>query len=194
MTRFPTWLKIAIPVGLLLGLAFAALIKVLLEEPPEYAQLPAIQARFGEQLDILLELARTNPSDGCTYHDAPQDVLRQVELLKPWWEQVDVIRDRFADPAIVDAEVVYYCDDFGFGENSFGIKDYQEPIGSWSRSLFLPANEFPSVSLWHAGPRQLVRYEDRLSASDGISRGIRLVLDLERLTGPSTQDLPVDVP
>jgi hypothetical protein len=194
MTRFPTWLKIAIPVVLLLGLALAALFKVLLEKPPEYAQLPAIEARFGEQLDILLELARTNPYDGCMEHDAPQDVLGQVELLKPWWEQVEVIRDRFADPAILDAEVVYYCDDFGFGTNSFGIKDYQEPIGSWSRSLFLPADEFPSVNLWHAGPRRYVRYEDRLSASDGIPRGIRLVLDLERLAGPSTQDLPVDAP
>ena len=45
--RFPTWLKISIAVAVVLGLAVAAMIKALLEEPPPYAQPAAIQARFG---------------------------------------------------------------------------------------------------------------------------------------------------
>ena len=178
MRRFPTWLKIAIPVVLFLGLAVAAVVKVMVEEPPEYAQAPAIQARFGEQIEILLELARASPSDGCLDEGSPREIMKEVEILTSWWSQVGEQEARFRDPAILGADVVFYCEG---STRSLSVKSYEEPTASWSRSVIFPEREWPTVSLWYAGEKRLVRYEDRLEDTGESPRGIRLILDLERL-------------
>ena len=176
--RFPTWLKISIAVTVLLGLAVAAMIKVLLEEPPPYAQPAAIQARFGEPIETLLGLATTHPSDGCADEDSPEELMRYIELEKPWWEEVAGHQDRFSDPAILGATVMFHCEG---STRSMPIKPFEKPTGSWSRDEILPEPEWPAVSLWRAGAQRFIQYEDRFDHPDGGSRGIRLTLDLERL-------------
>jgi len=180
MKRLPTWVKISIPVVLLLGLVVAALVKVIVEEPPEYAQVPAIQARFGEQIEILLGLARDNPSEGCPDEGSPRAIMAEVEILSSWWNRAGEQEARFRDPAILGADVVVHCDG---STRSFSVKSYEEPTASWSRSVFFPEREWPAVSLWYAGEKRLVRYEDRLENMGENPRGIRLILDLERLAG-----------
>jgi hypothetical protein len=183
MKRLPTWLKIAIPVVLFLGLAGAAVVKVMVEELPEYAQVPAIQERFGEQIEILLELARASPSDGCLDEGSPREMIAEIELLKSWWNQAGEQEARFRDPAILGADVVFHCEG---STRSLAVKSYEEPTASWSRSAIFPSREWPSANLWYAGEKRLVRYEDRLEDAGESPRGIRLILDLERLVTGET--------
>lgn len=180
MRRFPKWLKIAIPVVILLLLAVAALVKVMVEELPEYAQAPAIQKRFGEQIEILLDLARGNPSDGCVDESSPRSVMKEIEIMNPWWSHAEAREAHFRDPAILGADVVYDCEG---STRSFGVKPYEEPTAAWSRSLVLPSQKWPAVSLWYAGEKRLIRYEDRLEGVGVTPRGIRLILDLDVLAG-----------
>ncbi len=59
------WLKIAISIVVFLGFAGAALVKIMIEEPPGYATAPRIETRFSAQLSILAELAASHPLDSC---------------------------------------------------------------------------------------------------------------------------------
>jgi hypothetical protein len=177
-SKFRTWLKILVPAALLLGVVAAVIVKVLVEELPAYAQTAAIQARFGEQLECLQELMLRQPGPACLDHDSPLQVMAGIERLEPWWDRFEERADLFAEPVILAAGVVIFCDG---AEHSFNIKNYDEPTGLWSRSVLFPGEEWPSVSLWYGQSHRVVRYEDRLTDEDGTRKGIRLALDLELL-------------
>ena len=95
-----------------------------------------------------------------------------------WWDQAGEQEARFRDPAILGADVVFHCEG---STRSLSVKSHEEPTASWSRSVIFPSREWPSTSLWYAGEKRLVRYEDRLEDTGESPRGIRLILDLERL-------------
>ncbi len=185
MRRIPTWLKIALPIAVLLVAALVALVTTLMEEIPDHAQMPAIQARFADQIDLMKELSRTNPAASCATESSPEAVVQQVKAMQPWLGEVASSRERLADPAILFAGVLYYCGD---STGSFGVKSYEGPVPSDNRSgpiAWSPAAdplEWPAVSLWFAPGRRLVRYEDRLVPSGDVTYGIRLILDLNLLS------------
>jgi hypothetical protein len=175
MRRIPTAVKIAVPVVLLLVLGGAAVLKLMLEELPEYARAEALEARFPAAIETLHELLDEIPVDACDMdHESPEHVVGQVALMAPWWDRVEEIRDRFADPAILGAEVTFHCENALI---SRPIKDFLEPSGSVSRSMFGQPDEWPAVSLWYAGEDRLIRYEYRDAANP--ARGFRLTFDLD---------------
>jgi len=94
-----------------------------------------------------------------------------------WDEQVASGEELFADPAILGAKVVTWCDGLTV---SFPVKLESSEL-SWSREGMLPISEWPRVSLWYAGPRRRVRYEDRLDQATDEPRGIQLILDMDGL-------------
>ena len=183
LRRLPIWLKIGIPLTIvLLGLMVLAAIQVLQEEIPVYGQAPAMQERFPRQIAFLHEMAENLPMQACSGHSG----LDTLALLEPWWERVRSGEHLLSDPAILGAEVMRYCEDGG--QVGYGVKNYEGPEGAWSPSIFLPAGEYPSVTLWRRGARRLIRYEDRQPGSSGVN-GIRLTVDLEKLaTGAASAD------
>jgi hypothetical protein len=178
MARIPTWLKISIPIVVILGLVVAALIKVVLEKPPLHARVPAIQARFAEQIEALRELAASVPGDGCVMDESPLEVVRTLERLDDWWEQIDRREDLFDDPAILGAHILYYCDG---GTSAFAVKPYDELVDAWSANEMLSREEWPRATLWFLGRKRVVRYEDRLQNESGDPTGFRIVLDPDLL-------------
>lgn len=175
--KIPPWLKIALPIGLLAGLAFAAMVHVLVEEPPPDAQPAVVQARLAGLIRVLRELAEAAPSDGCREPEGPEVMLRDHERQKLWWDEAERRKEAFADPAILGVEVSYFC---GSSTRSLVLKEYAQPMGSRSRAQVLPDREWPSVSVWHSGRWRLYLYEDRFPDLPGDRRGIRLFLDLDR--------------
>jgi hypothetical protein len=187
LQRLPIWLKIGIPLALVLfGLMILAVIRIVQEEIPAYGQVSVVQERFPEQLAFLLEMVESLPLHGCG-DETPPDT---IALLAPWWEEVGSGGERLSDPAILGAEVLRFCEDGR--QIGYGVKNYQGPHGAWSRSIFLPSEEYPSVTLWRRGKRRLIRYQDRQPAASGDMTGIRLTLDLEKLQpeGASANLLP----
>jgi hypothetical protein len=187
LQRLPIWLKLGIPLTvLLLGLAVLAALRILQEEIPAYGQVPAVQERFPEQLAFLLEMAESLPEHRCG-EESPLDT---ITLLEPWWERLGSGEELLSDPAILGAEVLRFCGDGR--QVGYGVKEYQGPQGAWSRSIFFPSGEYPSVTLWRRGARRLIRYQDRQQAASGDVNGIRLTLDLEKLQpdGASADPLP----
>ena len=176
LRRLPIWLKIGIPLTIvLLGLMVLAGIQVLQEEIPAYGQVPAMQERFPQQIAFLHEMAENVPMKTCGDHPG----LDTLTLLEPWWERARSGEDVLSDPAILGAEVLRYCEDGR--QVGYGVKNYEGPEGAWSPSIFLPAAEYPSVTLWRRGARRLIRYEDQQPGSSGVVNGIRLNVDLEKL-------------
>jgi hypothetical protein len=176
LRRLPLWLKIGFPLTIvLLGLMVLAAIQVLQEEIPAYGQVPAMRERFPQQIAFLHEMAESLPMKECSGHSG----LDALALLEPWWERVRGGEQLLSDPAILGAEVMRYCEDGS--QVGYGVKSYEGPEGAWSRSIFFPAAEYPSVSLWRRGARRLIRYKDRQPASSGVANGIRLTVDLEKL-------------
>ena len=191
MKRLPTWLKITAPVVILLLLLTAAAVRILLDEVPAHAGTEVIQARFAEQLEVLRELATLAPADACngkaaarsvTGRPSPVDLVEKVNALSAWSQELQSREAIFSDPVILGAEVVRYCGDSVL---SSGVKTYEAPSAPtgprllWSRSMFIPAREWPAVSLWHAGSKRLIEYEDRLPGDQEDVTGFRLTLDLE---------------
>jgi len=68
----PRWLIVTAVVLAFLALVAAAVLKAVLEEPPEHARLPASRKRFGEQIAALAEAARTFPSRPCPDPGSPR--------------------------------------------------------------------------------------------------------------------------
>jgi hypothetical protein len=176
LRRLPLWLKIGIPLTiLLLGMMVLAAIQVLQEKIPAYGQVPAVQERFPQQIAFLHEMAESVSMQEC----GSRPGLETPALLEPWWERARSGEQLLSDPAILGAEVMRYCEDGS--QVGFGVKNYEGPEGAWSLSIFLPAGGYPSVTLWRLGARRLVRYEDRQPGSSGVVNGIRLTVDLEKL-------------
>jgi hypothetical protein len=178
MARFPTWLKISILIVVVLALMVAALIKVMLEKPPVHARVPAIQARFAEQIEALRELAASVPGDGCVMDESPLEVVRTLERLDDWWKRVDRREGLFDDPAILGAHMLYYCDG---GTSAFAVKPYDGLVDAWSPSELLARDQWPRATLWYLGQKKVVRYEDRLQNESGDPTGFRIVLDPQLL-------------
>ena len=174
--RRSAWLKITIPIAFFVLISLAALIKVAVDRPPAYAQPAAIRARYGEQLDILRELARTNPVDDCLPEDRPEELVEKTAVMEPWWDRMETQRPYFADATILGAEVIRHC---GGRTSGYGVKSFD--AFAWSLPVDLTHREFPSVSLWYSGERRFVRYSDKITDDDGIVWETRLTLDLELL-------------
>jgi len=156
-------------------LTVLAAIQVLQEKIPAYGQVPAVQERFAQQIAFLHEMAESLPMKEC----GGESGLETLTLLEPWWERTQNGEHLLSDPTILGAEVLRFCEDGS--QVGYGVKNYEGPEGAWSLSVFLPAGEYPSVTLWRRGVQRIVRYEDRQPGSSGVVNGIRLTLDLERL-------------
>ncbi len=168
------WLKIAIPIVVFLGFAGAALVKIMIEEPPGYATAPRIETRFSAQLAILTELAASYPLNSCVEEEPVTSPVRTLDRLSPWLERIDEVRDRFEAPEILAAEIVFRC---GESTSSFGLKSFDG--FSLSRPHSFPPPEWPAVSLWYSGAGRFMRYEDRPADAGGAI--IRLSVDLVAL-------------
>ena len=62
----PTWLKILLPILVLVALLAAATTRVLMEEVPAHAQPAVLEERFAAQLAFLREMAESLPIDVCS--------------------------------------------------------------------------------------------------------------------------------
>jgi hypothetical protein len=185
--RLPIWIKIAVPLTLLLlGLLTVAVLRVLQEEIPPHAQVPGIQERFPQQIAFLAMLADEFPVEGCA--DDPEEMVEEIRQLERWWARAEAGDDVLSHPAVMGAEVMRYCGDRELG---YSVKESTGPQGAWSPAMLFPPDEYPAVSLWHLGAHRLVRYEHRMPQPEGITRGYRLTLDLERIDpgpGPVSAD------
>ena len=192
VNTMPTWLKILLPILVVVALLAAAVIRVLMEEVPAHAQPAVLEERFAEQLAFLREMADSIPVSVCT-----DDLLASVELdgsadpdavrkniqsilapLEQWDEQATAGWSALDDPVILSADVIQFCNDSG---STFVIKPYEAPSIAWSTAIFTANDQQPPVSLWFAGTTRQVRYNARVGGSDVDPLVIRLILDLEGL-------------
>ncbi len=188
----PTWLKILLPILVVVALLAAGVTRVAMEEVPDHAQPAVLEDRFAEQLAFLREMAESLPVNVCA-----DDLLASVELdrnadpdaireslqaflapLQQWNEQATAGWSALDDPVILSADVVQFCNDSG---NTFVIKPYDAPSIAWSTAIFTASDQQPPVSLWFAGVKRQVRYNARVGGSDEDPLVIRLILDLEGL-------------
>lgn len=175
----PRWLVVTAVVLAFLALVAAAVLKAVLEEPPEHARLPALQERFGEQIAALAEAARTFPLEACPDPGSPRDLVRDIDRLGGWQKEAGSAWQVFDHPALLGAEIVFECGPAS--TLTFDVKRFDNPDGAWSGALLLPPDEYPAVTVWHDGRRTLIRYEDKLTPSPGTPRTIRLTFDPESL-------------
>jgi hypothetical protein len=192
MKTMPTWLKILLPILVVVALLVAAVTRVVMEEVPAHAQPAVLEDRFAEQLAFLREMAESLPVNVCT-----DDLLASVELdgsadpaairdnlqsilapLEQWDEQATAGWSALDDPVILSADVVQFCNDSG---STFVIKPYEAQSIAWSTAIFTANDQQPPVSLWFAGVKRQVRYNARVGGSDEDPLVIRLILDLEGL-------------
>ncbi len=190
--RVPAWIKITVPVVLFVGAVFAGLVVIATRDLPECAQAAAIEKRFAKQLDHLKELALTRGPDipppetpvaeeestgneSAEIRDAIHRFLPREEM---WWIGMEIDEELFADPAILGASIRYYRDGT---ENCIIFKDNNKPDGAWTLSFQSPTLEEPEVSLYQAGKKRWIRYENRFEGASGMQRGCRLCIDLDLL-------------
>lgn len=192
MNTMPTWLKILLPILVVVALLVAAVTRVVMEEVPAHAQPVVLEDRFAEQLAFLRGMAESLPVKVCT-----DDLLASVELdgsadpdairenlqsilapLEQWEELVTAGWPALDDPVILSADVVQFCNDSG---STFVIKPYEASSIAWSTAIFTAIDRQPPVSLWFAGAKRQVRYNARVGGSDEDPLVIRLILDLEGL-------------
>ncbi len=195
MKTMPTWLKILLPILVVVALLAAAVTRVVMEEVPAHAQPAVREDHFAEQLAFLREMATSLPVNVCS-----DDLLASVELdgsadpdatlkniqsilapLEQWDEQASAGWLTLDDPVILSADIVQYCNDSG---NTFVIKPYEAPSIFWSTAIFTANDQQPPVSLWFAGTKRQVRYNARAGGSDEDPLVIRVILDLEGLSHP----------
>ena len=179
MPKMTRWLKIGVPLLLLLVLLVAAAAKMWFEEVPEEAQLEAIQARFAEQIAVLEELAGTFPIGLCDDQQLPslESAQELMSTLSAWQASFEAREDLFADPVILGARVSRTCGD---SQMRYELKAF-EPALSFSRSMVTPPTTWPAVSLWFIGGQRTVKYQDRVDAGSGETKGVDLTLALEHL-------------
>ncbi len=192
MNRPPTWLKIILPILVVVALLAAVVTRVALEEVPAHAQPAVLEDRFAEQLAFLREMAESLPLNVCT-----DDLLASIELdgsadpdairenlqsifapLEQWNEQITAGWPALDDPVILSADIVQFCNDSG---STFVIKPYEASSIAWSTAFLTAADQQPAVSLWFAGTKRQIRYNARVGGSDEDPLVIRLILDLEGL-------------
>jgi hypothetical protein len=166
------WLLVVLGSGFVLFTA-AGVLKVLLEEIPASARPEAIQQRFGRQLEFLRDLAATYPAKECR-----TDLPTEIESSAAWEKRVDSGAELFSEPVILGASVICYLPN---ATMYLAVKVYEKPTESFSRVMVLPRTEPPSVSLWYTRERRVIHYEDHVLDSSGVTKGYRLVLDLDRL-------------
>ncbi len=186
----PTWLKILLPIIVVVALLAAVVTRVVMEEVPAHAQPAVLEDRFAGQLAFLREMAESLPVNVCA-----DDLLASVDLdrsadpdaileslqailapLEQWDEQATAGWSALDDPMILSADVVQFCNDSG---STFVIKPYDAPSIAWSTAIFTASDQQPPVSLWFAGAKRQVRYNARVGGSDEDPLIIRLILDLE---------------
>ena len=202
MKKFPTWLKILLPI-LLLGVTLvAAVAKLMMEEVPAHAQPTILEARFQNQLAFLSKMAADLPFKGCQddllnpasllsdidFEESadPEEDLRAhrdellalIEPLRQWQDQTEAGRELLADPAILAAEILQLCDG---SQSAFGVKQYEGPESTWSAAMLLPPDRQPTVSLWFAGMQRQVRYRVKVRGTEEDPLLVHLILDLEAL-------------
>jgi hypothetical protein len=192
VNRLPTWLKILLPILVVVVLLAAVVTRVAMEEVPAHAQPAVLEDRFAEQVAFLREMAESLPMNVCT-----DDLLASVELdgsadpdairedlqsilapLERWNEQVTAGWPAIDAPVVLSADIVQFCNDSG---STFVVKPYEAPSSAWSTAIFTAADQQPPVSLWFAGTKRQVRYNVRVGGSDEDPLVIRLTLDLEAL-------------
>ncbi len=192
MNTMPTWLKILLPILVVVALLAAAVTRVAMEEVPAHAQPAVLENRFAEQLAFLREMAESLPVNVCTDdllasveldRNADPDAIRESLLaflapLEQWEEQVTAGWSALDDSVILSADVVQFCNDSG---STFVIKPYEVPSIAWSTAIFTAGDQQPPVSLWFAGTKRQARYNARVGGSDEDPLVIRLILDLESL-------------
>ena len=105
-------------------------------------------------------------------------ILALTDKLKQWKRQIEAGQEVLSDPVILAAEILQFCDG---AQSTFGVKSYEGSDSTWSKAMFLPADEQPEVSLWFAGTQRQVRYDVRIGDSEEDPLIIRLILDLEGL-------------
>jgi hypothetical protein len=190
--KMPTWLKILLPIVVVVALLVAAVIRVVMEEVPAHAQPTVLEDRFAEQLAFLRGMAESLPFNVCT-----DDLLASVELdegadpdvilenlqtilapLKQWEEQVAAGWPALDEPVILSAAVIQFCDD---SASRFYIKPYEAASLAWSTAIFTARDQQPPVSLWFAGTKRQVRYNAKIGGSDEDPLVIRMILDLDGL-------------
>jgi hypothetical protein len=192
MNTMPTWLKILLPILVVMALLAAAVTRVLMEEVPAHAQPEVLGERFAEQLLFLREMADSLPVNVCT-----DDLLASVELdegadpgvireqlesilvpLKQWNAQTTAGWSALDDPVILSADIVQFCDD---SASTFVVKPYEATSFAWSTAILTSPHQQPPVSLWYAGTKRQVRYNVRTGGSDEDPVVIRLIVALEEL-------------
>ncbi len=188
----PTWLKILLPILVVVALLVAAVTRVLMEEVPAHAQPEVLEERFAEQLVFLRGMADSLPVNVCT-----DDLLASVELdgdadpngirkqiqsilapLQQWKAQATAEWPALDDPVILSADIIQFCNDSG---STFVIKPYEATSIAWSTAIFTAKDQQPLVSLWFAGTKRQVRYNARVGGSDEDPLVVRLILALEEL-------------
>jgi len=184
MKPMPTWLKIGIPILILVVVLVAALVALVTEEVPDHAQPDVLEARFGEQLAFLRELAADLPFEGCRERSR-EEILDHIEMLEVWQERLKVWKEKvaagehlFKDPVILAAEILEFCDG---AQSTFQVKPYEGPESTWSPAMLSRREEWPVATLWFAGTKRQVRYDSQVEAGNSDSLIIRLILDLETL-------------
>jgi len=192
MRTMPTWLKILLPILVVVGLLVAAVTRLLTEEVPAHAQPVVLEGRFAKQLAFLRGMANSLPVNVCT-----DDLLASVELdgnadpngirkqiqsilapLQQWKAQANAGWPALDDPVILSADIIQFCNDSG---STFVIKPYEATSIAWSTAIFTAKDQQPLVSLWFAGTKRQVRYNARVGGSDEDPLVVRMILALEEL-------------
>jgi hypothetical protein len=188
----PKWLKILLPIVVVVALLAAAVIRFVMEEVPAHAQPAVLESRIAEQLSFLREMIESLPMNVCTDEllasielDASADPDAILERLKgilaplqQWNEKATSEWSTLDDPVILSADVVQFCDGSG---STFTIKPYEASSIAWSTAIFTASDQQPPVSLWSAGAKRQVRYNARVGGSDEDPLIVRMILDLEEL-------------
>jgi hypothetical protein len=177
MPKIPTWLKIIVPLLLFIVLLVVTAAWMWSEELPEEVQLEAIQTHFAEQIAVLEELVGTLPLGACDarHPPSPESAREITSTLSSWQANFQARADLFADPAILGVKVFRTCHD---SQMDHVLKAYQ-PALSFSRSMIMPPTTWPAVSLWFIGRQRAVKYEDRMDAGSGETKGFVLTMALE---------------
>ena len=176
--KMPTWLKVLLPILVVVALLVATVTRVLMDEVPAHARPAVLEERFAEQLAFLRGMADSLPMNVCTDdllssleldESADPDVIReQLEsILAPmeqWQAQATAGWSALDDPVILSADIVQFCNDSG---STFIIKPYEATSIAWSSSARCA---FTFVGTPHRSERERSGRE-RATAIEYLRRG-----------------------
>lgn len=185
--RFPLW-QVLVAVFILIVLVGVTVLCT--REIPEYAQAPAIEARFAPQLEILRKTAETCP---IKEHDLEpvktpekiEDFKKRISVLTDWSEQAENELMQHPDPALLGASIVVHKGhSMNIRHAVVSFLDYETEEDMWSPSEIIersPDLGRPWVTLWYTGNRQLIKYKMYFEDPAGNKRGYEILLDLAEL-------------